>query len=117
MVADHPANLLLSHRILDLCRLFLASPSPLSETAGLANPGLTVPWQVADTSGSVRQGTTDPRQGNKSHLLRSRQRALHLLSACISGSQALMKGGGHDHIEASCSSLPGIPPQASQAAV
>jgi len=28
-----------------------------------------VPRQVADTSGSVRQGTTDPRQGNKSHLL------------------------------------------------
>ena len=27
-------------------------------------PGLTVPWQVADTTDSVRQGTTDPRQGN-----------------------------------------------------
>ena len=31
--------------------------------------------------------------------------ALHLLSACISGSQALMKGGRHDHIE----SLPARP--------
>ena len=35
----------------------------------LANLGLTVPLQVADTRYSVRQGTTGPRQGNKSHLL------------------------------------------------
>ena len=67
---------------------------------------LTVPLQVADTGNSVRQGTTGPRQGNKSHLLRFRQRDLNLLSACISGSQALMKGDCHDHIEASCSSFP-----------
>lgn len=32
--------------------------------SGLANHGLTVPLQVADTSNSVRQGTSDPRQGN-----------------------------------------------------
>lgn len=37
--------------------------------AGLTNHGLTVPLQVADTSDSVQQGTTGPRQGNKSHLL------------------------------------------------
>jgi len=37
--------------------------------AGLANHGLTVPLQVADSKQSVRQGTTGPRQGNKSHLL------------------------------------------------
>jgi hypothetical protein len=37
---------------------------PPSETAGWQNSGLTVPWQVADTTDSVRQGTTDPRQGN-----------------------------------------------------
>jgi hypothetical protein len=72
----------------------------------LANHGLTVPLQVADTSDSVRQGTTGPRQGNKSHLLRFRQRVLNLLSACISGSQALKKGDCHDHIEGACSSLP-----------
>lgn len=42
------------------------------ETAGLGNPGLTAPRQIADSSDSVPQGTTDPRQGNKSHLLRSR---------------------------------------------
>jgi hypothetical protein len=34
------------------------------DAAGLANYGLTVPLQVADTSNSVRQGTPDPRQGN-----------------------------------------------------
>src|SRR5215831_14773084 len=62
------------------------------DAAGRASHGLTVLLQVADTSDSVRQGTTGPRQGNKSHLLRFRQRALNLLSACISGSQALMKG-------------------------
>jgi hypothetical protein len=39
------------------------------DAAGLANHDLTVPLQVADTSDSVRQGTTGPRQGNKSHLL------------------------------------------------
>src|SRR5258708_20432885 len=82
--------------------------------AGLANHGLTVPLQVADTEDSVRQGTTGPRQGNKSHLLRFRQRALNLLSACISGSQALMKGDRLDHIEASCSSLPGVSAQATK---
>jgi len=79
-------------------------------TTRLANPSLTVPWQVADTGGSVRQGTTDPRQGNNPTCFDPRLRASHLLSACISGSQALMKGGRHDRIEASCSSLPGIPP-------
>jgi hypothetical protein len=34
------------------------------DAAGLANHGLTVPLQVADTRYSVRQGTPDPRQGN-----------------------------------------------------
>jgi len=34
------------------------------DAAGLANLGLTVPLQVADTKFSVRQGTPDPRQGN-----------------------------------------------------
>jgi hypothetical protein len=34
------------------------------DAAGLANHGLTVPLQVADTRYSVRQGTADPRQGN-----------------------------------------------------
>ena len=76
------------------------------DAAGLANHDLTVPLQVADTSGSVRQGTTGPRQGNKSNLLRFRQRALNLLSACISGSQALMKGDYREHIETSYSSFP-----------
>ena len=96
------------HRIPGLCRLFPASPAFFPKQLVWQTPGLTVPWQVADTSESVRQGTTDPRQGNKSHLLRFSQRALNLLSACISGSQALMKGDCHD-IEASSSSLPGIP--------
>src|SRR5215831_3049731 len=62
------------------------------DAAGRASHGLTVLLQVADTSDSVRQGTTGPRQGNKSHLLRFRRTASNLLSACISGSQALMKG-------------------------
>jgi len=57
-------NSLPAHRILGPCCLFLAPSASLSETAGLANPGLTVPWQVADTTDSVPQGTTDPRQGN-----------------------------------------------------
>src|ERR1700739_3880707 len=39
------------------------------DAVGLANHGLTVALQVADTGHSVRQGTTGPRQGNKSHLL------------------------------------------------
>jgi hypothetical protein len=57
-------NSLNAQRILGPCRLFLAPSASLSETAGLANPGLTVPWQVADTTDSVRQDTADPRQGN-----------------------------------------------------
>jgi hypothetical protein len=57
-------TLLPAERRLGPCRLFLAPSASLSETAGLANPGLTVPWQVADTTDSVRQGTTDPRHGN-----------------------------------------------------
>jgi hypothetical protein len=32
--------------------------------AGVTNHGLTAPSQVTDTSDSVQQGTTDPRQGN-----------------------------------------------------
>jgi hypothetical protein len=39
------------------------------DAAGLADHDLTVPLQVADTRYSVRQGTTGPRQGNKSYLL------------------------------------------------
>jgi hypothetical protein len=38
-----------------------------------ADHDLTVTLQVADTSDSVRQGTTGPRQGNKSHLRRFNQ--------------------------------------------
>jgi hypothetical protein len=41
----------------------------VGSAAGLANHGLTLPLQVSDTKHSVRQGATDPRQGNKSHLL------------------------------------------------
>jgi hypothetical protein len=52
---------------------------------------------VVDTVDSVRQGTTGPRQGNKSHLLRFERRPSNLLSACISGSQALMKGDFRDY--------------------
>ena len=51
--------------------------------------------------GYYRQRATGhhrPAAREQSHLLRLRQRALHLLSACISGSQALMKGGRNDHI-------------------
>jgi len=45
--------------------ILMSSP----DAAGLANHGLTVPLQVADTRYSVQQGATGPRQGNKSHLL------------------------------------------------
>src|ERR1700730_12829164 len=68
-----------------------------SETAGLANR-----FDSAVAScGYYRQRATGhhrPAAREHSHLVRLRQRALHLLSACISGSQALMKGGRNDHI-------------------
>jgi hypothetical protein len=51
--------------------------------------------------GYYRQRATGhhrPAAREQSHLLRLRQLALHLLSACISGSQALMKGGRNDHV-------------------
>jgi len=54
---------------------------------------------------SVRQGTPTRGKGTI-HLLRFRQHALNLLSACSSGSQALMKGDSCEHIETSCSSFP-----------
>jgi hypothetical protein len=38
--------------------------------------GLTLPRPVADTSGSVRQGTADPRQGNTPTCFDARLRAL-----------------------------------------
>ena len=63
-------------------------------------------WQTPVDSavascGYYRQRATGhhrPAAREHSHLVRLRQRALHLLSACISGSQALMKGGRNDHI-------------------
>src|SRR5437667_5574017 len=51
--------------------------------------------------GYYRQRATGhhrPAAREQSHLLRLKPRSLHLLSACISGSQALMKGGRNDHI-------------------
>ena len=56
-----------SNRSLAPWRLWVLMTS--ADAAGLTNHDLTVPLQVADTSDSVRQGTTGPRQGKKSHLL------------------------------------------------
>jgi hypothetical protein len=68
--------------------------------------GLTVPLQVADTCDSVRQGTPDPRQGNNPTCFDPDSVLGTFFQPVISGSQALKKGGRHDHIEASGSSFP-----------
>ena len=91
-------NLLPAQRILGPCRLFPCAFSPLFSKRLVGKPRFD---SAVASCGYYRQRATGrhrPAAREHSHLVRLRQRALHLLSACISGSQALMKGGRNDHI-------------------
>jgi hypothetical protein len=55
------------------------------------------------TVDSARKGATGPRQGKNPTSFDSDHFVLNLLSACISGSQALMKGDYREQISSSCS--------------
>src|SRR5262249_6242451 len=79
---------------------------------GPASGGLTVPNKLRILTTACDRAPPTRGKGKNPTCFDSHSVLLHLLSACISGSQALLKGDRYDRIKASRSSLPGITSQA-----